>query len=103
MASAPAAAVATDRAAPAPTAATDAPVVLDPVVTTMRAPAWVDWLVLRRPLRRVLRWAIVRPCAPKANVRWCALYRAEAVEPGRVARFETRLAKEIKVMARRLT
>jgi NAD(P)H dehydrogenase (quinone) len=72
-------------------------------VTTMGAPAWVDWLVLRRPLRRVLRWAIVRPCAPQAKVRWSALYRAEAVEPGRVARFEMRLANEIKAMGSRLT
>lgn len=72
-------------------------------ITTMGAPAWVDWLVLRRPLRRILRWAIVRPCAPQAHVRWCALYRAEALEPGRVERFEARLAKEIKVMTRRLT
>lgn len=72
-------------------------------VTTMGAPAWIDWLILRRPLRRILRWAIVRPCAPKASVRWCALYQAEAIPPTRVTRFETRLATEIKAMTRRLT
>jgi NAD(P)H dehydrogenase (quinone) len=72
------------------------------VVTTLGAPAWVDWLVMRRPLRRILRWAIVRPCARQAHVRWCALYQAEAVQPARVARFETRLATEIKAMTRRL-
>lgn len=72
-------------------------------VTTMGAPAWVDWLVLRRPVRRILRWAIVRPCAPQARVRWCAFYRAEAADPGRIARFEARLAKEIKLVGQRLT
>ncbi|MFN5995667.1 MAG: NAD(P)H-dependent oxidoreductase [Paracoccaceae bacterium] len=71
-------------------------------VTTLGAPAWVDWLILRRPLRRVLHWAIVRPCAPKASVRWHALYQAEAVQPARVERFEARLATEIKAMTRRL-
>lgn len=71
-------------------------------VTTMGAPAWVDWLVLRRPLRRVLRWGIVRPCAPQARVRWCALYGAEALPPTQVVRFETRLTSEIKAMTRRL-
>jgi NAD(P)H dehydrogenase (quinone) len=71
-------------------------------VTTLGAPAWVDWLILRRPLRRVLHWAIVRPCAPKAHVRWHALYQAEAVQPARVEQFEARLATEIKAMTRRL-
>jgi NAD(P)H dehydrogenase (quinone) len=72
-------------------------------ITTMGAPAWVDWLILRRPLRRILRRAIIRPCAPQARVRWCALYRAEAAEPQRIARFEARLNTEIKALARRLT
>jgi NAD(P)H dehydrogenase (quinone) len=71
-------------------------------VTTLGAPAWIDWLVLRRPLRRILRWAIVRPCAPQARVHWCALYQAEAILPARVARFEARLALEIQAMTRRL-
>lgn len=71
-------------------------------VTTMGAPAWIDWLILRRPLRRVLHWAIIRPCAPKAYTRWYALYQAENVRPDRVARFEKRLATELKAMTRRL-
>jgi NAD(P)H dehydrogenase (quinone) len=72
-------------------------------VTTMGAPAWVDWLVLRRPLRRILRWAIVRPCAPNARVTWRALYRTEAVKADRIAQFEARLRTDIKAIARRLT
>jgi len=71
-------------------------------ITTMGAPGWVDWLVMRRPLRRVLRWGIVRPCAPKARVSWRALYRAESVGPGRLAGFEARIGQEIAAMARRL-
>jgi NAD(P)H dehydrogenase (quinone) len=71
-------------------------------VTTMGAPGWVDWLVMRRPLARVLRWGIVRPCAPKARVTWRALYRAEGVQPSRLARFERQVAAEIAAMARRL-
>jgi putative NADPH-quinone reductase len=71
-------------------------------VTTMGAPAWVDWLVLRRPLRRILRWAIVRPCAPNARVTWRALYRTEAIKVERIAQFEARLRTDIKAIARRL-
>ena len=72
-------------------------------VTTMGSPRWVDWLILRQPLRRILRWGIIRPCAPRARVRWHALYRAEAVPPGRVVQFETRLATEFTALTRRLT
>ena len=71
-------------------------------VTTMGSPRWIDWLVLRQPLRRILRLGIVRPCAPKARVRWCALYGAEAAKPAQVTRFEARLAHEINAMKRRL-
>jgi NAD(P)H dehydrogenase (quinone) len=72
-------------------------------VTTMGSPAWIDWLILRQPLRRILQWGILRPCAPKARVRWHALYRAEAVPPARIAQFEARITRELNAMARRLT
>jgi putative NADPH-quinone reductase len=71
-------------------------------ITTMGAPRWVDWLVLRRPLARTLRWGIVRPCAPGARVTWMPLYRAEGVTPTRLAAFEARLASCLGRMAGRL-
>ena len=71
-------------------------------VTTMGAPGWIDWRVLRRPVRRVLRWAIVKPCAPKARVIWRALYNAEAVTNDQLARFEVALASYIQRLQRRL-
>jgi NAD(P)H dehydrogenase (quinone) len=72
-------------------------------ITTMGAPLWVDWLILRRPVRRILRWAIVRPCAPQARVTWRAFHRAETADPRRVARLKAGITNEIKAMARRLT
>jgi len=71
-------------------------------VTTYGAPAWVDWLVMRRPLVRILRRGIVAPCAPGARVRWRALYGVVAVERARLARFETQIAADIAGIARRL-
>lgn len=71
-------------------------------VTTMGAPAWIDWLVLRRPVRRILRLAIVKPCAPQARLGWRALYTAESVAGGRLARFEATLAADIQRLQRRL-
>lgn len=71
-------------------------------ITTLGSPGWVDWLILRRPLRRVLTWAIVRPCAPLARVRWRALYRAEAVAAPRVDAFEAWLRRDMAALAREL-
>jgi NAD(P)H dehydrogenase (quinone) len=72
-------------------------------VTTMGAPAWVDWLVLRRPVRRILRLSILKPCAPKARLTWRPLHNAEAVTADRLARFESALGADIARIARRLT
>ncbi len=54
-------------------------------LTTLGSPWWVDRLVLRRPMARVLKWGVVRPCAPKAQVRLLPLYAAEQVAPERLA------------------
>ena len=71
-------------------------------VTTMGSPAWVDWLVLRRPVRRILRLSILKPCAPKARLTWRPLHSAEAIATDRVARFEAVLAADLARLARRL-
>ena len=72
-------------------------------VTTMGAPPWIDWLVLRRPLRRILRLAILKPCAPKARLTWRVLHSAEAVAEPRIAALEARLTADLARLNRRLT
>lgn len=64
-------------------------------VTTLGAPGWVDWLVMRRPVRRVLRWGVLKVCAPKARFGFAALYRAEDVTPARLAVFEARAIRAL--------
>lgn len=71
-------------------------------VTTMGAPAWIDWLILRRPLRRILRHAILKPCAPKARLTWRALHTAETVAEPRLAALEARLNADLTRIERRL-
>ena len=70
-------------------------------VTTMGAPAWIDWLVLRQPVKRILRLAILKPCAPKARLTWRALHRAEAVSEARIASLEARLGADLTRIRRR--
>jgi putative NADPH-quinone reductase len=64
-------------------------------VTTLGSPAWVDWLVLRRPVRRVLKTALLGTCAPGARFDMLSLYKAEKAAPQAVAAFAERVARAI--------
>ena len=57
-------------------------------VTTMGSPWWVDWLLLRRPVRRVLKTALIGVCAPQAKLQFKALYKAEYLQPKQIERFK---------------
>ncbi|MCM0755480.1 NAD(P)H-dependent oxidoreductase [Desulfovibrio aminophilus] len=66
-------------------------------VTSLGAAWWVDRLVLRRPVRRVLKTAILGACAPSARLEMLSVYKSEKLDPGRVeaiaARVEAALAR----------
>jgi putative NADPH-quinone reductase len=64
-------------------------------VTTLGAPGWVDWLVMRRPVRRVLKTAILGTCAPRARFEMLSLYRAEKVSARDVEAFATNLERTL--------
>lgn len=61
------------------------------VVTTLGSPWWIDRLVLRRPLRRILKIALVGICAPQAKFQMLSLYAAMAVGQPRLDRFLGRI------------
>ncbi|WP_185968467.1 NAD(P)H-dependent oxidoreductase [Paracoccus sp. M683] len=60
-------------------------------ITSTGSPMWIDRLVMRQPLRRVLHRAIIAPCAPKARLHWMVLHQAETVPAARVDGFVTRI------------
>lgn len=64
-------------------------------VTTLGSPWWVDRLVLRRPLRRILKWALIRACAPSARFDMLSLYSATAVDEPRLERFLKRIDRAV--------
>ncbi|GAB6042944.1 NAD(P)H-dependent oxidoreductase [Endothiovibrio diazotrophicus] len=64
-------------------------------VTTLGSPWWVDWVILRRPVRRVLKWALLATCARNARLQYLSLYRAERLDGGRVERFGERIERAL--------
>lgn len=60
-------------------------------ITTLGSPWWVDLLVLRQPVRRVLKIALLGACAPACRFDMLSLYKAESPERTRVERFQVRI------------
>lgn len=61
------------------------------VITTLGSPWWVDRLVLRRPLNRILKWAIIKACASNAQFRMLSLHSSLALDQKRLDRFLVRI------------
>ncbi len=57
------------------------------VVTSLGAPWWVDQLIMRQPLKRVVKYGILKPCAPDARLHYLSLYNSENVVTARYDRF----------------
>lgn len=64
-------------------------------ITTLGGPRWVDWLVLRQPVRRILKRGVAGVCAPQARFHYLALYSAETVNAGRYESFAGKVRKAI--------
>ncbi len=64
-------------------------------VTTLGSPWWIDWLIMFRPVRRVLSRAIIGTCAPKARFSMLSLYKTENVAANRLAAIERKLTAKL--------
>ncbi|WP_421782001.1 NAD(P)H-dependent oxidoreductase [Kiloniella litopenaei] len=64
------------------------------VITTLGSPRWVDLLVLRQPVRRVLKTAIRGTCASKCRFQMLSLYDSESLGKEKVDRFIGKIRKQ---------
>jgi putative NADPH-quinone reductase len=60
-------------------------------VTSLGAPWWVDRLVMRQPVKRVLKTAILGACAPACKFEMLSLHKAERLGPAQVERFSAKV------------
>ncbi|ATU90688.1 NAD(P)H-dependent oxidoreductase [Phyllobacterium zundukense] len=64
-------------------------------ITTLGSPWWIDWLIMFRPVRRILSRAIIGTCAPTARFSMLSLYNTEKISIGRLAAFERMLTQKL--------
>lgn len=61
------------------------------VVTTLGSPWWIDKLIMRQPVKRVLRTALIGACAPQARFEMRSLHAAEEMDAKRLSHFILKL------------
>lgn len=64
-------------------------------VTSLGSPWWVDRLLLRQPVKRVLKTALLGTCAPACRFQMLSLYRAERLSEMQVRRFCSRIERAL--------
>lgn len=57
------------------------------VITTLGSPWWVDSLVMRRPVRRVLKTALLGACTKKCCFQMLSFYKCENLSQVQVSKF----------------
>ncbi|QDL97488.1 NAD(P)H-dependent oxidoreductase [Rhodopseudomonas palustris] len=64
-------------------------------ITTLGSPWWIDRLVLRQPVKRILKTAILGTCAPQAKLTFLSFYGCEQLDAAAVTRIQTRVASAL--------
>jgi len=64
-------------------------------ITSLGSPWWVDRLVLRQPVRRVLKTALLATCAPACRFEMLSFCNAERLTEAQVRRFCSRIERTL--------
>ena len=65
------------------------------VVTTLGAPWWVDRLVMRQPVKRVIKIALLGACARNSKLTYLSLYNSEKLSEHAVTKFKGKIRRAL--------
>lgn len=68
------------------------------VVTTLGSPWWVDRLIMRRPVKRIVKIALLATCAKRSKLQYLSLYHCEQSSKQDIANFQVRIDKALQRM-----
>ena len=63
------------------------------VVTTLGSPWWVDLFILRQPVKKVLKIALLGACAKSCNFKMLSLYSSESLNEAKVQKFVKKIQR----------
>jgi NAD(P)H dehydrogenase (quinone) len=61
------------------------------VITSLGSPWWVDRFVMRQPVKRILKTAILGTCAPKAQFDMLSIHSSEKLRSSKVTAFQKKI------------
>ncbi len=65
------------------------------VITSLGSPWWVDKFIMRQPVKRILKTAILGTCAPQAKFEMLSIYNSEKLSQEEVARFQKKILSRL--------
>jgi len=65
------------------------------VITTLGSPWWVDRLIMRQPVKKVIKTALLGTCAKNSKLKFLSLYQSEEVNNQKVLTFKHKIDKVI--------
>ncbi|MEW6989088.1 NAD(P)H-dependent oxidoreductase [Colwelliaceae bacterium 6441] len=63
------------------------------VITTLGSPWWVDTFILRNPVKRILKIALMGTCSKKCSFQMLSLYNSEKATTSQVEKFVTKITQ----------
>ncbi len=67
------------------------------VITSLGSPWWVDKFIMRQPVKRILKTAILGTCAPQAKFEMLSIYSSEKLASTQVEQFQKRIRATLSV------
>ena len=65
------------------------------VVTTLGSPWWVDRLIMRQPVKRVVKTALLGACATNSSLQFLSLYESEKTDDKKLQRFMRKVSHAV--------
>ena len=65
------------------------------VVTTLGAPWWVDRLIMRQPVKKIVKFALLGACAKKSRLTYLSLYNSEKLSMKNIEQFKGRINRAL--------
>lgn len=65
------------------------------VITSLGSPWWIDRFIMRQPVKRVLKTAILGTCTPQAKFEMLSIYNSEKLSSNQVKNFQKRIASKL--------
>ena len=66
------------------------------VITSLGSPWWVDQFIMRQPVKRILKTAILGTCAPQAKFEMLSIYSSEKLHQEKVTAFQNKITHSLK-------